>query len=533
MFRALAHDNYRRYAAGGVVSNVGTWMQRVAQDWLVLVLSDNDGAALGITTGLQFLPILLLSPYAGSVADRFQKRRLLQLAQLTMATPALVLGLLAVTGVVQQWHVYVIALLFGVATAFEAPIRQSFVSELVTPDDLQNAVSLNSASFNAGRIVGPAVAGLLIAAFGSGVQATGAVILVNAASYGAVLLALQRMSGGRLRGAPPGVSRKHAIRDGITYVRSRPDVMLVLAVMFFVGTFGLNFQMTSALMATEVYGKGAGEYGILGSTLALGSISGALLAARRAAPRLRLVVAAALVFSLMTIAIGLMPSYLTFVLATPLLGITAMTTITSANTTVQLTVPTELRGRVMALYLMVFMGGTPIGSPLLGAVAELFGARWSLVGGGLASGIGTLLSLALFVRAARSRGVPLAWRGSWVRTEVAADEPSTQRPKEPASVDSKGASPLPPPGDPGRAAAAARDRGGRLGEPWLIHQQGHQPGHQPGHQLGHQPSQQRDQHSRRGSSAYAASSSTTDGSSARSPQVSDAVRSGRGGAGPS
>jgi MFS family permease len=415
---------------------------------------------------------------------------------------------------VQQWHVYVLALLFGVATAFEAPVRQSFVSELVSPEDLQNAVSLNSASFNAGRIVGPAVAGLLIAAFGSGVRATGAVILLNALSYGAVFLALHRMSGGRLRGAPAGVSRKHAVREGIAYVRSRPDLLLVLAVMFFVGTFGLNFQMTSALMATEVYGKGAGEYGILGSTLALGSISGALLAARRAAPRLRLVVGAALLFSLMTILIGLMPSYLSFVLATPLLGIISMTTITSANTTVQLTVPAELRGRVMALYLMVFMGGTPIGSPLLGAVGELFGARWTLVGGGLASLAGTLLSLALFVRAVRSRGVALAWRGSWVRTEMATED---DRPAEPASVDSTGASPLPPPGDPGRAVAAAGDRGGRLGGPWLNRQ----------------PSRQPVRHSRRDSTGYAASSSTTDGSSARSPRAGDALPAGPAGAGSS
>jgi MFS family permease len=214
MFRALAHDNYRRYAGGMAVSNIGTWLQRVAQDWLVLVLSGNDGAALGIVTGLQFLPILLLSPYAGSVADRFPKRRLLMLAQVAMATPAAVLGLLAVTGIVQQWHVYVLALLFGVATAFEAPVRQAFVSELVPADDLQNAVSLNSASFNGGRIIGPAVAGLLIAAFGSGVQATGAVILLNAVSYGAVLVSLQRMDGSRLRTAPGDVSRKHAVRDG-------------------------------------------------------------------------------------------------------------------------------------------------------------------------------------------------------------------------------------------------------------------------------------------------------------------------------
>ena len=499
MFRALAHDNYRRHAAGGIISNVGTWMQRVAQDWLVLVLSGNDGTALGITTGLQFLPILLLSPYAGSVADRFPKRRLLQLAQLMMATPAVVLGVLAVTGVVQQWHVYVLALVFGIATAFEAPVRQAFVSELVPPEDLQNAVSLNSASFNAGRIVGPAVAGLLIAAFGSGVQATGAVILLNAASYGAVLVALQRMTGGRLVAAPPGVSRKHAIRDGVGYVRSRPDLVLVLAVMFFVGTFGLNFQLTSALMATEVYGKGAGEYGVLGSTLAIGSITGALLAARRAAPRLRLVVAAALVFSLMTIVIGLMPTYLTFVLLTPLLGVTAMTTITAANTTVQLTVRPELRGRVMALYLMVFMGGTPLGSPLLGFVAEVFGARWSLVGGGLASAAGTLLSVALFLRAARSRAVPLTWRGGWLRPSV----------EEEASVESPGAPPLPPPGDPGRAAAPPRDRGRHLGEPWLK------------------------QRSRRGSSGCATSSSTTSASCERSPQDSDGVPTVRAGAAPS
>ena len=506
MFRALAHPNYRRHASGGVVSNVGTWMQRVAQDWLVLVLSGNDGTALGITTGLQFLPILVLSPYAGSIADRFPKRRLLQVAQVMMAAPAVVLGLLAVTGVVEQWHVYVLALLFGVATAFEAPVRQAFVSELVPPEDLQNAVSLNSASFNAGRIVGPALAGLLIAAFGSGVQATGAVILLNAASYGAVLLALQRMSGGRLRGTPPDVTRKHAVRDGVAYVRSRPDLLLVLSVMFFVGTFGLNFQLTSALMATEVYGKGAGEYGILGSTLALGSITGALLAARRAAPRLRLVVAAALVFSLMTVVIGLMPTYLGFVLVSPLLGVTAMTTITSANTAVQLTVPTELRGRVMALYLMVFMGGTPIGSPLLGAVAEAFGPRWSLVGGGLASALGTAVSVLLFVRAARRRGIPLSRSGGWLRTELPAEDEQDGRP---SSVGSSGEPPLPAPGDPGRAAPAARDRGGRGGEPWVR------------------------RHSRTGSTAYAVSSSTTDSSCARSPQGNDVAPAGRAGAGSS
>jgi MFS family permease len=400
-FRALAHRNYRLYATGGVISNTGTWMQRVAQDWLVLQLTHNNGTALGITTGLQFLPILLLSPYAGAVADRFPKRRLLQAAQFAMAVPALILGLLAITGVAQQWHVYAIALMFGVATAFEAPVRQAFVSELVGPEDLSNAVGLNSASFNIGRIVGPALAGLLIAALGSGVQATGAVILVNAASYGAVFAALQAMSGGRLVSDVPATDRRGRVRQGIRYVRSRPDLMLILFVMFFVGTFGLNFQLTSALMATEVYGKGAGEYGILGSTMALGSITGALLAARRGSPRLRLVVIAAVCFSVVEMTIALMPTYLSFVVLTPLLGITAMTTITSANTVMQLTTPAELRGRVMALYLMVFMGGTPIGSPLVGWVGQTFGARWSLIGGGAVALLGTLGCVALFMRAGR------------------------------------------------------------------------------------------------------------------------------------
>jgi MFS family permease len=406
-FKALSHRNYRRYYAGGLVSNVGTWMQRVAQDWLVLQLTHNNGTALGITTGLQFLPILVLSPFAGSVADRFPRLQLLKIAQLMMAGPALVLGLLAISGVAQQWHVYVIALLFGVATAFEAPVRQAFVGELVPVDDLPNAVGLNSASFNIGRIVGPAIAGLLIAAFGSGVQATGLVILFNAVSYGAVLIALQgigRRTPGRGTTAEVRAGR---VIDGLRYVRSRPDLMLILAVMFFVGTFGLNFQLTSALMATEVYGKGAGEYGILGSTMALGSLTGALLAARRTAPTVKLVVVAAMLFAGVEVVIGLMPTYASFVVVTPFLGITAMTTIASANTVMQLTVPSELRGRVMALYLMVFMGGTPLGSPLIGWVGQTFGARWSLVGGALAAAAGTALAVALYVRA-RDRRVAAA-----------------------------------------------------------------------------------------------------------------------------
>jgi MFS family permease len=402
-------------------------MQRVAQDWLVLVLSGGSGAALGITTGLQFLPALLLSPWAGSVADRFPKFRLLKLAQLLMAAPAVVLGLLAVTGVAEQWHVYVIALAFGVGTAFEAPVRQAFVGELVDPEDLPNAVGLNSASFNLGRIVGPAIAGLMIAAFGSGAEATGVVILINAASYGAVLWALRGI-GRSIEAAPPPVPRRPGmVLEGLRYLRTRPDLMLVLAVMFFVGTFGLNFQLTSALMATEVYGKGAGEYGILGSTMAVGSIVGALLAARRTRVRLRLVLGAALAFSTVEIVIGLMPTYTTFAALTPVVGVTALTTITSANALMQLSVPGELRGRVMALYLMVFMGGTPIGSPLIGWLGETFGARWSLLGGGAMAMAGTLLSVALYVFVRRDRTRPTTPVLGTV-SERAVPRPSDRRP---------------------------------------------------------------------------------------------------------
>jgi MFS family permease len=398
MFRALSIRNYRLFAYGSVVSNTGTWMQRVAQDWLVLQLTDNSGVALGITTGLQFLPILLLSPYAGLVADRFPKRRVLQATQLGMAAAAGVLGLLAVTGTAQTWHVYVLAFLFGIGTAFDGPTRQAFVVEMVGRDDLPNAVGLNSASFNAARIVGPAVAGGLIAALGSGARATGWVILLNAVSYFAVVWSLRRMRGSELDTPEPAERSSGMIRDGVRYVRARPDIMLVLTIVFFAGTFGLNFQMTTALMATEVYNRGAAEYGILGSAMAVGSLAGALLAARRGKPRQRLVILAALAFGGLEIAAGLMPTYLTFALWLPLVGITALTMITAANSSIQLSVAPEVRGRVMALYMTIFMGGTPLGAPIVGWIGQTFGARWTLIGGGILTIAGTLLATFIFTR---------------------------------------------------------------------------------------------------------------------------------------
>lgn len=378
------------------MSNVGTWMQRVAQDWLVLVLT-GSGAALGVVTGLQFLPFLLLSPLAGVVADRVPKRWLLQVTNVGMAAPALVLGVLAVTGEVEMWHVYTLALALGVASALDAPARQSFVSEVVGPDDLTNAVGLNSASFNTARIIGPALAGLLIAAFGGGAVGTGWVILLNGVSYVAPILTLRALDGSALL-TPDRVPRRPGqVREGVAYVRGRPDLLLILGIVFFTGTFGLNFQMTSALMATEVFGRGPTEYGLLGTFLAVGSLAGSLLAARRERVRHRMVVGAAVAFGTLEVVAGLAPSYLVFALLCPLLGFAALTMITSANAHLQLGTTPAMRGRVMALYMMIFIGGTPLGSPLIGWVGEAFGARWTLVVGGVATVLGTLLCAALFL----------------------------------------------------------------------------------------------------------------------------------------
>ena len=396
-FSALRIRNYRLFAVGSLVSNTGTWMQRVAQDWLVLELT-GSGKALGITTGLQFLPMVLFSPMAGVFADRYSKRRVIAWSQVVLGVTAGVLGVLAIAGWVATWHVYVIAFVFGTAAAFDTPARQAFVNEMVPRAQLPNAVALNSASFNLARMIGPAVAGSLIALLGSGASATGWVILVNAATYAAVVLSLTQMRSTELTPVDRLVRGKGQIRDGLRYVRGRPDIMLIMAIVFSAGTFGLNFQMTTALMATEVFDKGAGEYGLLGSILAIGSLAGSLLSARREVARQRLVIGAALSFGAIEMVAGLMPNYLTYALLLPLCGISALTLITTANALVQMSTDTAVRGRVMALYLAIFMGGTPIGAPLLGWVAERYGARWTMIGGGALTMLGTLVATAVFAR---------------------------------------------------------------------------------------------------------------------------------------
>ena len=402
-FRALANPNYRLYLAGSVVSNVGTWMMRVAQDWLVLKPLDGGGAAVGITTGLQFLPVLLLSPYAGVLADRIPKRRLLQLTQATMGLFSLLGGLVAITGHSSLWFVYLCALGLGVGSALDAPARQSFVSEMVGPEHLTNAVGLNSASFNVARILGPGLAGLMIGALGSGQEATGWVFLLNAVSYLAVIAQLRRMNPDLLRPVELRPRSKGALGEGIAYVRSQPKMIFVLVLVFFAGTFGMNFQITSALMATEVFGKGAGEFGVLGSTVAIGSLAGALLAARRTRIRLRLLVIAAFGFGLAEIVVGSLPSYVLFALFSPLIGLATITLLNSANATMQLESDPLMRGRVMALYMTVVQGGTPIGAPVIGWIGEALGARWSLWLGGGITLAGAVAAIALYQRLTESR----------------------------------------------------------------------------------------------------------------------------------
>lgn len=396
-FASLKVHNYRLYATGALVSNAGTWMQRVAQDWLVLtVLTDYSAVAVGITTGLQFLPMLLLAPWAGLLADRVPKRKLMIAAQVFAGSTALVLGLLAITGTAQLWHAYVLAGLFGAAAALEAPARQTFVAEMVPEDRLSNAVGLNSASFHLGRLIGPALAGLLIAAFG-----TGPVFLVNAATYGATILALGRMRTRELLPIAKAPRGKGQIRDGVRYVRGRPDILVIMCVVGMVGTFGMNFQMTTALMATQVYDKGAGEYGLLGSVMAIGSLSGALLAARRTHPGMRLLVGATFAFGVTATLAATMPTYALFAIALVPVGLSSLTLMTAANTIVQMSTEPAMRGRVMALYMAIFMGGTPLGSPIVGWVGEQFGARWTIALGGVVTFVVALVAAAVVVRQRR------------------------------------------------------------------------------------------------------------------------------------
>ncbi|MGY1636746.1 MFS transporter [Geodermatophilus sp. SYSU D00742] len=433
MFRSLRVRNYRIYASANLLSLTGTWMQRIGQDWLVLQLSGDSGIALGLITALQFGPTLVLSMYGGVLADRYAKRRMLVVTQALMGLLALVLGLLVAADGIELWHVFVLAGALGAVSAIDAPVRQAFVSELVGPELLTNAVSLNSTIFNGARLVGPSVAGLLI---GAASGDTAPAFFVNAASFAFTIGALLRMRAGELHPSPRVARARGQLREGLAYAWAHPDLRLAMGLAFVLGTFAFNYQVTIALMAREVFDLGAEAFGLLSTCFAVGSLSGALLSTRRSTrPRQRFLVVSAAVFGLLTIVCGLAPGYWSFAVLLVPTGAAGLVFSVANNSFVQLGADPQVRGRVMALYFMCFMGGTPLGAPLIGWVSEHLGAPWGLVLGG---------SVAVL---AGCGGAAWLARGRRVRLQASLAPPRLQLHVSPRTV--------PPPQVPAAMEAAA------------------------------------------------------------------------------
>ena len=391
VFRSLRVRNYRLYAGGQIISNTGAWVQRIAQDWLVLQLTHNNGTALGVATALQFLPMLLFGLWGSVFSDRFSKRRVLLVTKFGMGLLAALLGTLVVSGAVRVWQVFVIAFLLGMVTLFDNPTRQTFAVEMVGKDSLANAIGLNSATFNLARMVGPAVAGGLITVIG-----TGPLFFVNAVSYIGSIVTLLAIRERDLRPVARAPRARRQIRNGLRYVLGRPELILPMAVIAFVATFGMNNQIVTALFATRVFGRGAGSYGLLTTAVAVGSLAGALLAASRHRPSRGLLVGAALGLGVVETLGSLMPTYLLFMAVLVPIGLASMLLMTTANTLVQLDSSDHMLGRVMSLYVLVSMGGAPLGAIFTGWLADQLGARWSLLSGGLISIVSTVGAVVLF-----------------------------------------------------------------------------------------------------------------------------------------
>jgi MFS family permease len=403
-FRSLAGYNYRLWAGGALVSNIGTWMQRTAQDWIVLTqLTHHDATSVGIVMSLQFGPQFLLLPLTGYAADRFDRRRMLFLTQSAMGLLALGLGILTLTGAVQLWQVYLFAFLLGCVSAFDSPTRQSFVAELVGDAHLGNAVALNSTSFNAARMIGPAVAGVLIAAIGSGW-----VFVLNAVSFAAVLVALGLLRPAEFHPRVATGSKRQGVTDGMRHVWGRPDLRAVLIMFFLIGTFGINFPIYISTMSVSVFHVGAGQFGLLTSSMAVGSVTGALMAAGREKPRMTLLLGAAIAFgAFLTIAAG-MPSYRWFAVALFFVGLSTQTFTTTAHSAAQMWCDPALRGRVIALVLAVSAGGTPLGAPMIGYIADTLGPRWSLVAGAASGFVAAVVGVYALSRQRRAAAVAAA-----------------------------------------------------------------------------------------------------------------------------
>ncbi|POX46209.1 MFS transporter [Streptomyces sp. Ru71] len=399
MFSSLKIRNYRLFFLGQVVSNTGTWMQRIAQDWLVLSLT-GSATAVGVTTALQFLPMLLFGLYGGVLVDRLPKRRTLLFTQAAMGVTGLVLAALTLTGHVEVWHVYVAAFLVGLATVVDNPARQSFVSEMVGPGQLQNAVSLNSANFQSARLVGPAVAGLMITGVG-----TGYAFLFNGLSFAFTIASLLLMRARELHVVERAPRGKGQLREGLRYVAGRPELIWTIALVGFIGTFGFNFPVYLSAFADDVFHAGAGSYSLFNTVMAIGSLAGALLAARRGTSRMRVLIGAAVLFGVLETAAAVAPSLWLFALLMAPIGMFGMTVNVTANTSVQMSTDPAMRGRVMALYMMVFMGGTPIGAPIAGWITDAYGVRAGLAVGGV---ISALAAAGIALALARAGGLRLS-----------------------------------------------------------------------------------------------------------------------------
>ncbi|MFF4371438.1 MFS transporter [Streptomyces sp. NPDC001594] len=379
MFSSLRVRNYRLFAAGQAVSNTGTWMQRIAQDWLVLSLT-GSASAVGVTIALQFLPMLLFGLYGGVLADRLPKRPLLIATQIAMGLTGVALAALTLAGHVQVWHVYLAAFLLGLVTVVDNPARQTFVSEMVGPAQVANAVSLNSANFQSARLVGPAIAGVLITAVGSGWA-----FLLNGLSFAAPIAALLMMRTRELYVVEPRPRAKGQLREGLRYVAGRPDLVWPIVLVGFIGTFGFNFPIWLSAFVDDVFHADAGTYGLFNTLIAAGSLAGALLAARRGNTRLRVLVTAAVLFSALLLVTAFAPGFWLFAALLVPVGMFGLTVNVVANSSVQMATDPAMRGRVMALYMMVFTGGTPVGAPLVGWITDTYGARLGMAAGGLVS----------------------------------------------------------------------------------------------------------------------------------------------------
>jgi len=389
-WRSFRHRNYRILFPANAVSNIGSWAQRIAQDWLVLELTNNNGTYLGLVTAVQFAPVLFFSLHGGKLADRFNKRKVLILTNTIGGAASLALGILVMTDLIALWHVFLLAGILGISTAIDAPVRQSFTTEVVGQNDLPNAVSLNSANFNAGRLVGPAISGGLIAAFG-----TGPSFIVNGLSYLFVIAALMNLNEKAFFHLDRPKS-DGSIREGIAYAKARPDIYVVMLMVFFLATFGLNFQIFNALMATQEFGLGPASFGLMGTFIAIGSLTGAIGSARLERFRsTKFVIKGGIAFSISIMALAILPTYTSYILWLPICGVTALTTLVSANSIVQTSTDPAIRGRVTGIYLLIFMGGTPFGSPLIGTTTELIGIRPTIA---VCGGISLAASLIIWFR---------------------------------------------------------------------------------------------------------------------------------------